>query len=434
MRYWANYVADAAEAAGKLSVTTLEPDTLAPSAPSNLIASNLAANSVDLTWDAADDNREVIGYRVFLDGSELIEVPSNSATLGELEAETTYSLRLTAVDAAGNESASSETLSFATLAASLPDSWQSVDVGEVDPAGGSDFDSATGLFAVEGAGADIWGIADAFHFVHRERTGDLDLRARVNGLEDTDPWAKAGLMAREGLAADAPNVFALVTPSGNLRFQARTGAGSGTTTRGSVTVEPPVWLRLVRSGGAYTPYYRTDDTGWSEFASYDANNGMTTTSRVGLAVTSHNNGQLATAEFEQVTLNGVSAGVRVGGFAAWAAAYGVPADKAADEDGDGLSAQLEYAFGGDPTVPGTIPVTIDGDTLTFRRSAEVRANADLTYTVELSSDLGITDPWTPVPSSGLIRRGVDGAKVSYAIPNSGGNANFARVAVTETNP
>lgn len=69
MRYWANYVADAAEAAGKLSATTLEPDTLAPSAPSNLIASNLAANSVDLTWDAADDNREVIGYRVFLDGS-----------------------------------------------------------------------------------------------------------------------------------------------------------------------------------------------------------------------------------------------------------------------------------------------------------------------------------------------------------------------------
>ena len=58
---------------------------------------------------------------------------------------------------------------------------------------------ASGGYDVAGAGSDIGGFADQFHFVYVAREGDFDTRARLQGLTQTDPFAKAGLMAREGL-------------------------------------------------------------------------------------------------------------------------------------------------------------------------------------------------------------------------------------------
>ena len=60
-----------------------------------------------------------------------------------------------------------------------------------------------GTFTVNGGGVDIWGTSDQFRFVYQQLTGNGEIIARVTSLTNTDPWAKAGVMVREDLTANA---------------------------------------------------------------------------------------------------------------------------------------------------------------------------------------------------------------------------------------
>ncbi len=74
--------------------------------------------------------------------------------------------------------------------AALPDPWRAQDVGAVGPAGCAS--AAGGTFTVSGAGADVWGTADAFHYAWQPITGDVDIVARVASVEYVHAWVKAG--------------------------------------------------------------------------------------------------------------------------------------------------------------------------------------------------------------------------------------------------
>src|SRR5688572_13827364 len=80
-------------------------------------------------------------------------------------------------------------------AQALPSGWASADVGSPAVAGSATHNS--GLYTVNGAGADIWGSADQFRFVYRQWTGDGVITARVASLQGAHEWSKAGVMIRE---------------------------------------------------------------------------------------------------------------------------------------------------------------------------------------------------------------------------------------------
>src|SRR4029453_8723191 len=83
----------------------------------------------------------------------------------------------------------------------LPAPWADRDIGSVGGAGAAGF--ASGTYTVIGGGADIWGSADAFHFAYQTLVGDGQITARVGTQESTAGWAKAGVMIRESLNANA---------------------------------------------------------------------------------------------------------------------------------------------------------------------------------------------------------------------------------------
>ena len=99
---------------------TAVDDTQSPTDPLNLIASNITETGATLSWDGATDNIGVANYQLYENGvlSETGIAETSFSVSGLLE-ETEYNFYVTAVDAAGNESNSSNTNSFFTLSTAL---------------------------------------------------------------------------------------------------------------------------------------------------------------------------------------------------------------------------------------------------------------------------------------------------------------------------
>ncbi|MFH9472485.1 discoidin domain-containing protein [Streptomyces anulatus] len=86
-------------------------DTQAPTAPANLAFSEPAAGQVKLTWTASTDNTGVTGYDIYADNTLLTSVAGGVTTYTDNRpANQTVTYYVRAKDAAGNQSANSETV------------------------------------------------------------------------------------------------------------------------------------------------------------------------------------------------------------------------------------------------------------------------------------------------------------------------------------
>jgi chitodextrinase len=90
-------------------------DTTAPTTPTNLTATAVSSSQINLAWTASTDNVGVAGYKVYRGGSQVGTSTSTSYSDNGLTAQTSYSYRIQAHDAAGNNSAQSTSVSATTL-------------------------------------------------------------------------------------------------------------------------------------------------------------------------------------------------------------------------------------------------------------------------------------------------------------------------------
>ncbi|MBC1417470.1 glycosyl hydrolase family 18 protein [Listeria fleischmannii] len=95
-------------------------DTTAPTVPTNVTASNVTDKTLTLTWNASTDNTKVAGYQVFRNDVLVGTVATPSFNDSNLTADTTYSYKVKAYDAAGNLSNSSAALSVKTSSQTTP--------------------------------------------------------------------------------------------------------------------------------------------------------------------------------------------------------------------------------------------------------------------------------------------------------------------------
>ena len=89
-------------------------DTTAPTT-STLTASGTTTSSTNLSWTAATDNVGVTGYDVYQNGAFKASTTTTSLVVNGLTAATTYNFYVKAKDAAGNVSATSNTVNVTTL-------------------------------------------------------------------------------------------------------------------------------------------------------------------------------------------------------------------------------------------------------------------------------------------------------------------------------
>ena len=234
-----------------------------------------------------------------LDGSQTNVTLSVSA----MSAGATYTLTVSGVadqSAAANTVLANSQAQFNALAIA------SADVGGPAVAGSSA--TVQGGFNLTGAGTDIGGTADQFQFTYQPVSGDFDMRVRVASLTLTDPWAKAGLMARESLATGSRYAGSFATPSvSGAFFQFRSVTSGPTTNSGSFPATyPNMWLRLKRVGSTFTSYASVSGDSWQLLGTLTMAPGAPAQMLLGMAVTSRATNQLASAQFrsfENVTGN-----------------------------------------------------------------------------------------------------------------------------------
>ena len=91
-------------------------DTQAPTAATSLASTAKTATSITVSWNASSDNVAVTGYNIYANNVLKSTVSSLNYTITGLTGSTAYSIYVTARDAAGNTSGSSNVISVTTNA------------------------------------------------------------------------------------------------------------------------------------------------------------------------------------------------------------------------------------------------------------------------------------------------------------------------------
>ena len=169
---------------------------------------------------------------------------------------------------------------------------------------GSFAEGPTGTYTMTGSGADIWNEADEFHFAYKNLTGVGSIVARVQSVDQTDNWAKAGVMIRETLEPGSKHAMTVVTPAQGVSFQRRVETDNTSSNTDETGLVAPYWVKIVRDiAGNFTGSRSADGSTWEIIGTWE-NIQMGANVYIGLAVTSHNAGLTCQAVFTNVTTTG----------------------------------------------------------------------------------------------------------------------------------
>ena len=173
---------------------------------------------------------------------------------------------------------------------------------------GSFAEGPVGTYTMTGSGADIWAVdgveADEFHFAYKVLTGTGSIVARVQSVENTNAWAKAGVMIRETLDPDSAHATMVVTPASGVSFQRRPGTGVTSVDDTTADITAPYWVKVERDlSGNFAAYSSANGSAWQKLGVSESIQ-MASNVYIGLALTSHDAALTCEAVFTNVTFTG----------------------------------------------------------------------------------------------------------------------------------
>ena len=197
--------------------------------------------------------------------------------------------------------------------------WTADGVGELSlwfrglPASvGSFAEAPAGTYTMTASGTDIWDVGtagnyhDEFHFAYKTLTGAGSIVARVQSVQNTDGWAKAGVMIRETLDGGSRHMFAAITPSNGVAAQGRLDTGGASFNANQTGVTAPYWVKVERDlAGNFTVTHSANGTAWQPVTGATPQNIlMGSNVYIGLALTAHNAAATCQAVFTNITTTG----------------------------------------------------------------------------------------------------------------------------------
>ena len=212
--------------------------------------------------------------------------------------------------------------SEATLSLTALRDWTQEDVAELSlwfhglsASVGSFVEDPVGTYTMTASGTDIWGTADEFHYAFKSLTGAGSIEARVLSVQNTDAWAKTGVMIRETLEPGSKFAAVYITPGNGCRFQARMDTDIAATsdtdvaTDDQIAITAPYWVKLERTvSGTFRGFYSSDGSNWRSMSWNAQSISMVSNVYIGMALTSHNAGVTCEAKFSNVRTTGTVGG------------------------------------------------------------------------------------------------------------------------------
>ncbi|HOX03002.1 MAG TPA: immunoglobulin domain-containing protein [Candidatus Paceibacterota bacterium] len=193
-----------------------------------------------------------------------------------------------------------------------------LDIGNnvgTDPLPGTQVMRGPADFDMFGGGHDIYGGDDAFRFVYEPWSGDFDAVVKVESLDFTSRWSKAGIMFRETLDPNSRHANVHVMPEGTGTAPDNSSGGAdgydcqwrqniggdtatwpGTIANTANVPYPNAWMRFTRAGNLFTGYRSTDGKTWTQM--HQSTMELSTSGYLGLMLTAHWAGGLAQAVFK----------------------------------------------------------------------------------------------------------------------------------------
>ena len=149
--------------------------------------------------------------------------------------------------------------------------WTGLHIGNESSVTGN-FSVAENQININSSGIDVWNTADDFYFVYQVVCGDFQVTTRMESMENSGTWAKAGLMVRESLAPGSSyGMISTFQPDNNTGtcFQARTAEGANSQTFSCTGINTNTWYRLTREGNMVTSEYATNGSDWTLISSLE---------------------------------------------------------------------------------------------------------------------------------------------------------------------
>ncbi len=174
------------------------------------------------------------------------------------------------------------------------------DIGTHVKPGSAVFIPESNQYVISGAGANIWGDHDEFHYVYKRMKGDFILYTRADfvGWNGVEQHRKVGWMIRKTLDGNSPHINAVVHGDGLTSLQFRRTPGAATEEIRSKLTHANI-VQLERTGSTYTMRVaRFGEPFAVEQQSIDLGDDV----YVGLLVGSHNPDVTETGVFKDVRI------------------------------------------------------------------------------------------------------------------------------------
>jgi hypothetical protein len=176
---------------------------------------------------------------------------------------------------------------------------------------GSFVEGPVGTYTITASGTDIWDVGpaagqyhDEFHFAYKMLNGAGSIVAKVESVENTDAWAKAGVMIRSTLDGDSVHAMMVVSAMSGVSFQRRPETGGASAADTTAELTAPYWVKIERTlAGNFTAYSSANGSTWQMLGVAEPIQ-MGSNVYIGLAVTSHNATAACQAVFSNVTTTG----------------------------------------------------------------------------------------------------------------------------------
>ena len=200
--------------------------------------------------------------------------------------------------------------SEAQMTLTYPRDWTENDVNTLtiwfrgNPAGF--VEGPAGIYTMNASGTDIWDTADEFRYAFKQLSGTGSITAKVLSIQNTNGWAKAGVMIRETLEPGSKHAFMDITPGNGASFQVRNTIDGSSFQMNQIGLTAPYWVKVERNAtGYFSGYYSADGINWQQVQdATPVQIPMSQNVYIGLALTSHSSGVTCRAEFSDVKTTG----------------------------------------------------------------------------------------------------------------------------------